>query len=69
MEAREILVRFILPDDPDLARRVNALLWAYERGRLRQRVCHEPLCRVLPAAIQSAGSIRSNAPLRSSVIT
>jgi len=45
MGVREILERVIFPEDPVLARRINALLWSYERGRLRHSLKHDPLTR------------------------
>ena len=45
MNTREIVVRIVAPDDPALARRILALLWAYERAALRHRLFHEPLQR------------------------
>jgi hypothetical protein len=48
MDVREILERFIFPEDPVLARRINALFWSYERSRLRHSVSHDPLTRRKP---------------------
>ena len=45
---RETVVNIIAPDEPLLARRILALLWAYERGEFLDRVRHEPLCRRQP---------------------
>ena len=43
VESRDIVENFVAPFDPFLARRINALLWAYERGELRHRIRYEPL--------------------------
>ena len=45
MEIREIVDRWIVPDDPALARRIMSLVWCYERTRLRHSVAHDPLSR------------------------
>ena len=45
---RATVVNIIAPDEPVLARRILALLWAYERGEFLDRVLHEPLCRRRP---------------------
>ena len=45
MDTRDIVVRIVAPDDPLLARRILALLWAYERGELSDRVFYEPMNR------------------------
>jgi hypothetical protein len=45
MDAREIVERFIYPEDPALARRIKALLWSYERSRLRHSLARDPLTR------------------------
>lgn len=45
VDIRNIVDRVIFPDDPVLARRILALLWAYERGALQHRVLTEPLHR------------------------
>jgi hypothetical protein len=45
MDAREIVIRIIYPDDPALARRILSLLGSYERGQLRHRVLYQPLRR------------------------
>lgn len=41
----DILRYVIAPEDPTLARRINALLWAYERSRLRHSVFRDDLSR------------------------
>lgn len=59
MDVRETLERFIFPEDPILARRINALFWSYERGRLRHSLAHDPLTRRAPRdddASASAGA-------------
>jgi hypothetical protein len=48
VDTREILERIIYPEDPDLARRINALFWSYERSRLRHSLNREPLIRRAP---------------------
>jgi hypothetical protein len=45
MAARDIVVRFIAPDDPALARRILSLLGSCERGELRHRLQHQPFRR------------------------
>jgi|1185.fasta_scaffold104582_3 hypothetical protein len=45
MDVRETVERLIYPEDPDLARRILALFWSYERTRLRHSVAHDPLTR------------------------
>ena len=50
MEVREILERVIFPEDPVLARRINALLWSFERSRLRHTLGRDPLRRRAPDA-------------------
>jgi hypothetical protein len=45
MEARDIVICFIAPDDPTLARRILSLLWSYERAQLRHRLLYQPLRR------------------------
>jgi hypothetical protein len=50
MDVREIVERFIYPEDPVLARRILALFWSYERTRLRHSVAHDPLT---PRALRS----------------
>jgi hypothetical protein len=45
MDARTIVGGVIEVLDPFLARRIYALLWAYERGELRHQVRYGPLVR------------------------
>jgi hypothetical protein len=43
MDSREIVERWIKPTNPGLARRINSLLWTYERTRLRHSIARDPL--------------------------
>ena len=59
VELRDILEHVIFPEDPVLARRLNALLWSYERSRLRHSLVRDPLRRRAPRRDDAAHRVRS----------